>query len=149
MLLYPSSPYDDLDRRICRSDAFDRRPIGCWDTMKAKKPAKKATTSKPDPKFARVVDALAEEPGVSYGGKGFGSAALKVNDKIFAMMSSQGKFVVKLPKARVSVLVEAGRGDYFDPGRGRLMKEWLVAGAGAGWLALAKEALAFVRGPKP
>jgi len=38
-------------------------------------------------------------------GKGFGSGALKVNGKIFAMMTSQRKFVVKLPKKRHDELV--------------------------------------------
>jgi hypothetical protein len=117
--------------------------------MSAKMPAKKRIGSKPDPRFAPVVDALTKERGVSYGGKGFGSAALKVNDKIFAMMSSQEEFVVKLPRERVLELVEAGQGDYFDPGHGRLMNEWLVVkGRGTDWLALAKEARAFVKGGK-
>jgi hypothetical protein len=117
--------------------------------MSAKKPAKKGIGSKPDPRFAPVVDALTKERGVSYGGKGFGSAALKVNDKIFAMMSSREEFVVKLPRERVLELVETGQGDYFDPGHGRLMNEWLVVkGRGTDWLALAKEARAFVKGGK-
>ncbi|HEY2229759.1 MAG TPA: hypothetical protein VGI22_18880 [Xanthobacteraceae bacterium] len=117
--------------------------------MTAKKTAKRKTAPKPDPRFASVVEALAKERGVSYGGKGFGSAALKVNDKIFAMMSSQEEFVVKLPRERVLELVEAGQGDYFDPGHGRLMNEWLVVkGRGTDWLALAKEARAFVKGGK-
>jgi hypothetical protein len=69
-----------------------------------------------------------------------------VDDKIFAMMSSRGNFVVKLPKERVSELVGAGRGEYFDPGRGKLMKEWLVVGGRMNWRELAAEALAFVGG---
>ncbi|MDE2196929.1 MAG: hypothetical protein KGJ56_07045 [Gammaproteobacteria bacterium] len=79
-------------------------------------------------------------------GKGFGSSALKVNGRIFAMMSSKGKFVVKLPKERVTELVKDGKGDNFAPGRGRLMKEWLeVKIPQAQWMALAKEARDFVR----
>jgi hypothetical protein len=113
--------------------------------------AKKATTARAipdvDTRFARVVKAFAGEPRVGYRtGKGFGSNALKVNDRIFAMMSSKGEFVVKLPKARVEALVDAGRGAYFDPGRGRLMKEWLaVRSAAANWTALAREAYEFVK----
>ena len=41
-----------------------------------------------DSRLARVVDAFAKDREVSRGGgKGFGSGALKVNGKIFAMMS--------------------------------------------------------------
>jgi len=96
-----------------------------------------------DPRFAPVVDALARDRRVSYGGKGFGSSALKLNGKIFAMMSSKGKFVVKLPKDRVDELVRLGVGRYFDPGHGRLMKEWLAVDVGTGsWVELAREARA-------
>jgi len=60
------------------------------------------------------------------------------------MMSSKGQFVVKLPKDRVDELVRLGRGQYFDPGHGRLMKEWLAVEGGAGsWIALAREAHRF------
>jgi hypothetical protein len=41
------------------------------------------------------------------------------------MMSSKGKFVAKLPKTRVDQLAIDGRGERFDPGGGRVMKEWL------------------------
>jgi hypothetical protein len=40
------------------------------------------------------------------------------------MISSKGDFVVKPPKARVDVLVAFSRAERFDPGHGRLMKEW-------------------------
>ncbi len=67
------------------------------------------------------------------------------------MTSSQGALVLKLPAARVDALIAAGRGVRFDPGHGRVMKEW-VALAGSGddedWLALAREARAFVSGPE-
>jgi hypothetical protein len=63
-----------------------------------------------------------------------------VNGKIFAMMSSTGEFVVKLSKERVTELVRAGRGTAFDPGHGRLMKQWVAAAAGYKfWLPLARE----------
>ena len=79
-------------------------------------------------------------------GKGFGSGALKVSGKIFAMQSSNGHFVVKLPKTRVDELVEAGRGQRFDPGRGRLMREWLVVeDQKKDWISLAREAYEFVK----
>jgi hypothetical protein len=100
-----------------------------------------------DPRFVPVMDAFAGERSVTVGGrKGFGSRALKVNGKIFAMMASKGQFVVKLPKERVRELVATGIGKYFDPGHGRLMKEWLALEAGtASWLDLAKEAYQFVK----
>jgi hypothetical protein len=49
---------------------------------------------------------------------GFGSGALKVRDKIFAMMTPAGSFVVKLPKVRVDDLVADGVGARFEPGPG-------------------------------
>ena len=99
-------------------------------------------------RFAIVAAAFAGDPAVSHGGgKGFGSGALKVNGKIFAMVSSKGRFVVKLPKPRVVALTAAGEGEPFDPGRGRLMKEWLaIDGGSADWVALAREAYQFVKG---
>jgi len=59
-----------------------------------------------------------------------------VSGKIFALISSQGQFVVKLPKLRVTELVELGRGRYFDPGSGRLAFDRKPSA----WLAFAKEA---------
>ncbi len=97
-----------------------------------------------DPKFAVVVQAFSGERRVAYGGKGFGSTALKLDGKIFAMLSSKGSFVVKLPRDRVDELVGRGQGHYFDPGHGRLMKEWLaVGGQSISWLELAREAYGF------
>jgi len=78
--------------------------------------------------------------------KGFGSAGqLRVGGKIFAMLV-RGRLVVKLPRNRVDALIAAGEGERFDPGRGRLMKEWLTLSPAAetDWLELAQEALAFV-----
>ena len=99
-----------------------------------------------EPRFVAVVEAFARKAGVSREErKGFGSGALKAKGKIFAMMSSKGKFVVKLPKARVDELVGSGKGERFDPGGRRVMKEWVVIeDAKADWVELAKEACAFV-----
>jgi hypothetical protein len=102
-----------------------------------------APTRLRESRFALVVNAFADDrqvtpPGT---GKGFGSGALKVAGKIFAMMSSKGEFVVKLFEERVNELVAAGKGSRFDPGRGRVMKEWLVVTADHTlWIPLAKEA---------
>lgn len=103
-------------------------------------------------RYAAVVKAMAgrvdvtdSEPDDSK--RGFGANALKVNKKIFAMLASDDRFVIKLPRARVDALVAAGVGERFDPRRrGKVMKEWLVVGPGreARWLPLAKEAMEFV-----
>ncbi len=102
-------------------------------------------------RFAALAESFAGEPGVDCGQgakKGFGSSALKVNGKIFAMVSAADEFVVKLPRQRVEELEALGMGRKFDPGHGRLMKEWLALHAGAArqWRDLAHEAMDFVRG---
>jgi hypothetical protein len=79
------------------------------------------------------------------GGRKFGSNGLKVKGKLFVLFT-QGTLVVKLPKARVAELVDAGVGEPFDPGHGRLMKEWLtVTSTKAKWVDLAREAHAYVK----
>ncbi|HET8630114.1 MAG TPA: hypothetical protein VFL91_22050 [Thermomicrobiales bacterium] len=105
----------------------------------------------PGERYDRIVEALLGEPGVTQGTsgqRGFGASALAVEGKIFAMLASGDRFVVKLPRQRVDALVASGDGERFDPGHGRLMKEWLVVAptAAADWLPLAREALAFVGG---
>jgi hypothetical protein len=97
--------------------------------------------------FGSVVAAFATDPQVTLPGtgKGFGSRALKVKKKIFAMMSSKAQFVVKLPTVRAAELVSLSQAAYFDPGRGRLMKEWIVVTGGEHlWIPLAREARDFV-----
>jgi len=76
---------------------------------------------------------------------GFGSSALKVDDKIFAMLV-KGWLVVKLPQHRVDTLVTLGEGERYDPGGGRLMREGVTVGpeAEVPWLELACEARDFV-----
>src|SRR5579864_5479466 len=79
------------------------------------------------PGFARVSQAFMRKADVTREQrKGFGSGALKVNGKIFAMMDSRERFVVKLPQARVDELVTSGKGERWEPGPGRLMKEWVA-----------------------
>ena len=63
------------------------------------------------------------------------------------MISSKAQFVVKLPRERVDELVRLGIGEYFDPGHGRLMKEWVALdGHHSLWVNLAKEARDYVCG---
>ncbi len=79
-------------------------------------------------------------------GRMFGSAGLKVNGKVFAMVV-KGRLIAKLPKLRVDDLVASGGGERFDPGHGRRMAEWISVPSGApSWLALAREAHLFVKG---
>jgi hypothetical protein len=107
----------------------------------------------PNQRYASVVQALLDAPGVtppsdeSRAEGTFGAAALKVNNKIFAMLV-RGRFVVKLPRQRVDNLVASGDGEPFDAGRGRPMKEWVALRpeSGCDWLQLARDALAFVGG---
>lgn len=75
----------------------------------------------------------------------FGSPGLKIGGKVFAMLV-KGKLVVKLPKDRVEALVISGEGEYFDPGHGRLMKEWaaIKSASKKEWLSLAEAARDFV-----
>lgn len=76
----------------------------------------------------------------------FGSSALRIHNKIFAMLT-RGRLVVKLPKQRVEALIASGDGERFDPRQdGRLMKEWLSLAPTSeqAWLPLAKEAMEFV-----
>jgi TfoX N-terminal domain len=56
-------------------------------------------------------------------GRMFSSIALKRGGKVFALCS-RGEVVVKLPAERVDELIDAG-GRRFDPGHGRLMREWV------------------------
>jgi hypothetical protein len=102
-----------------------------------------------DPELEPIVRAFEAASAASAAGpakKKFGSNGLKVHGKLFALFT-QGTLVVKLPKARVVELVDAKMGEPFDPGHGRLMKEWLtVVSPKASWSGLAREAFDFVRG---
>lgn len=99
--------------------------------------------------FEPVVAAFARDKQVGNGRMFSSNAVLNVNGKIFAMLV-KGKLVVKLPKPRVDELVVSGNGQYFNPGHGRLMKEWAaIDSPQAEWVALAKEAYRFVKSGKP
>jgi TfoX/Sxy family transcriptional regulator of competence genes len=115
--------------------------------MTAKKTRSGAEAAEVDPRFLPVVDAFAAYQDVSRG-KMMSSYGLKVNGKIFAMFG-RGRFVAKLPKQRVDEMVSAGKGTRFDPGHGRLMKEWVaIEDQAAEWVELSKEAYDFVKGGK-
>jgi hypothetical protein len=80
-------------------------------------------------------------------GRAFGSNALKTGGRIFALFSHD-RLVVKLPAKRVEALIDDGIGHRFDPGHGRLMREWLDVEVDSPetWLDLATEALTYVSG---
>lgn len=98
----------------------------------------------PEDRFAHLVAQIpdADPPRPS---RGFGSSALKVGSKIFAMLTD-GRLVVKLPRQRVDALVESGDGERLSTGRDRQMREWLALHPTSTqeWLPLAREAQTFV-----
>ena len=102
---------------------------------------------KPEDRFERLVEEFAGVRGATPpdGGRGFGSSALRIDGKIFAMLVRE-RLVVKLPKQRVDELVGAGSGIRFDANKGTPMKEWFCVDATSNlkWTVLAHEALEFV-----
>ena len=98
--------------------------------------------------YSSLVEIFLRDANVTLGSpgkRGFGSSALQVNSKIFAMLT-RGRFTVKLPCDRVDELVASDKGERLDPGHGRPMKEWLVVNSISQdeWLTLAREAKRFV-----
>ena len=76
--------------------------------------------------------------------RGFGSNALRVRGKVFAMLV-RGQLVVKLPQGRVILLVSSGDGVRFDANKGIPMKEWFTVHRESDlkWESVAREAMAF------
>jgi hypothetical protein len=103
-------------------------------------------TDTADERYARLVKSFLKRPGVTQSGRGFGSSALKINGRMFATLSHGGALVVKLPKGRVDALVAEGTGQRFEPGPGRIMREWIALGPGTvhDWTVLVAEAITFV-----
>lgn len=111
-----------------------------------KKPAKsKKLLAVPalDPRLQALAKKFADEPRVKLE-KAFSSVALKVDDKIFAMVV-KGELVLKLPAPRVKELLGSGAGLAFATGGGRIMKEWVqLTGTKPSLSVLAREAFVFV-----
>lgn len=107
-------------------------------------------------RWTTLVGTMLTASQATYGASGsgpqraFGSTSLKTNGKIFAMLVN-GRLVVKLDRRRVDELVASGAGTRFDPGHGRVMKEWLdlESDSDEAWLALATESEAFVADRRP
>ena len=71
--------------------------------------------------------------------------SLKIHRKMFAMFNKNEEFVLKLPKARVSELIKTGIGMPYDPGNGKIMKEWVIIPntISEKWIEMANEAKNF------
>ena len=108
----------------------------------------KAQKTKHQLTFDEIAESFTGDGDVTFKqGKGFGSNALKVHGKIFAMVSSKGHLTVKLSAPRAAYIVDQGRGHYFDPGHGRIMKQWVeIRNAEDDWAAIILEARNFVGG---
>jgi TfoX/Sxy family transcriptional regulator of competence genes len=78
-------------------------------------------------------------------GRMFGAEGLKTNGKVFAM-EVKGRLVVKVPAKRAAELSAQAGIALFDPGHGRLMKEWVSVSpdAAVDWCELAEESRAYV-----
>jgi hypothetical protein len=99
----------------------------------------------PEEAFDAVAEALLAEPGTREG-TGFGTnPGITVEGKIAAMLVG-GRLVVKLPAQRCREVIDGGDAAFLQMGR-RTMREWVAVGAGRApdWVALAREALVFVR----
>ncbi len=109
--------------------------------QKAGSAARQATS---DARFEALSEALRRDSSVTLA-KMFGSNGFKIHGKVFAMLV-KGTLVVKLSRARAQTLVASGRAVPFDPGHGRIMKEWVaIPPEDTGtWLDLAEEAKALV-----
>lgn len=92
--------------------------------------------------FAEVIDAFGGEPAVEVS-RMFGSDAIKVRGKVFAM-HVKGSLVVKLSGPEAEALITGGMATAFDPGHGRPMKQWVTIGPEHEWVPLAREAFLFV-----
>ena len=107
-------------------------------------------------RWAALVETMLAEGDATYGSEGpqraFGSTSLKTNGKIFAMLVKD-RLVVKLDRRRVDALVASGAGTRFDPGHGRLMKEWLDVEVGVrrttGWPWRPKRRRSWRDAPRP
>jgi hypothetical protein len=98
----------------------------------------------PEELFESVVEELIGERDVTRA-KMFGAPGLKVGGKFFATLF-KGALVVKLPREQVDVVVASGQGEHFDPGLGRVMKEWVSVRPSTHdeWLSLAEAAKDFI-----
>ncbi|MBK5113862.1 MAG: hypothetical protein KGD59_01740 [Candidatus Heimdallarchaeota archaeon] len=71
--------------------------------------------------------------------------SLKIKRKMFAFPTKDGNLIVKLPKERVTELLSSGEGLPYDPGNGKIQKEWVIIPLKNSdkWIGYAKEAMKF------
>jgi hypothetical protein len=97
-------------------------------------------------RFEALAEALLGDPAVTRPERrGFAQGGLMKDGKLFATLRGD-QLLLKLPAARVAVLVASAHGASFDANKGKPMKEWVLAGMTADWDVLAREAAAFVGG---
>ena len=72
--------------------------------------------------------------------------SLKIRKKMFAFFNKES-FIVKLPKERVTQLLESGVGMPYDPGNGKIMKEWVIIPEKEvnNWISYATEAMNYAK----
>jgi len=104
----------------------------------------------PDDAYAALEAHFLAKPGVARSLKrGFAEGGLMTSGKLFAIQHRGDQLLLKLPTGRVEALIATGQGAPFVMGKDgkRVMKEWVLAQPEAAddWLALAKDAEAFVR----
>lgn len=138
------------EQRPTRREALDEDPVQKTKVASSSgaadpRVAKLLHALKRDPRLAPVVQEFEDRAKGAGSGRKFGSNGLKANGKLFALFT-QGTLVVKLPKERVTELIHSELGKAFDPGHGRLMKEWLtITSPKPSWIELVKEAYEFVK----
>ena len=93
--------------------------------------------------YDELVDLFLSRPGVALG-RSLSNETLTVGGKIFAFLKGD-QLVVKLPRAEVVALLEAGEGEAFTAG-GRTMREWIAVPwtTRETWASLMQQAFAFV-----
>ncbi|HET7475608.1 MAG TPA: hypothetical protein VFJ97_06230 [Dermatophilaceae bacterium] len=93
--------------------------------------------------FEEVCARQLQHPGVTMG-RALSQPGLMTGGKLFAFLLPDGRFVVKVPAARMAELVATGVGAPMTMGR-RTMRQWVaVAGREPEWDGLADEARLYV-----
>lgn len=100
----------------------------------------------PQELFWELADELQAEDERVVEGTIMQSRCLRVGDEFLALVDYKGSgLVVKLPRERVSELIESGKGQSFAPAK-RVFKEWLSVPKPDRrlWRTLLREGIAFV-----